>query len=79
MHPPPDRHARLHMQHRLLHLRAAGSVRGQRKERQVLKIAKYSDEWNLSPPHRVAELVRKASTHRYLTFDPVIEHIASEI
>ncbi len=26
------------------------------------KIAKSSDEWNLSPPHRVAELVRKALT-----------------
>ena len=32
--------------------------------------AKYSDEWYLSPPHRVAKLVRKASTHRYLSFDP---------
>ena len=38
--------------------------------------AKYSDEWYLSPPHRVAKLVRKASTHRYLSFDPVTEHIA---
>jgi hypothetical protein len=43
------------------------------------KIAKYSDEWCLSPPHRVGELVRKASTHRYLSFDPVTEHIASEM
>ena len=41
--------------------------------------AKYSDEWYLSPPHRVAELVRKASTHRYLSFDPVTEHIPSEM
>ena len=41
--------------------------------------AKYSDEPHLSPPHRVAELVRKASTHRYLSFDPVTEHIASEL
>ena len=40
--------------------------------------AKYSDEWYLSPPHRVTELVRKASTHRSLSFDPVTEHIASE-
>ena len=37
------------------------------------KIAKYWDEWYLSPPHRVAELVRKASTHRYLSFNPVTE------
>ncbi len=72
MSPPPDRHARSHMQHRLLHLRMR-RARGQRK------IAKYSDEWRLSPPHRVAELVRKASTHRYLSFDPVTEHIASEM
>ena len=43
------------------------------------KIAKYSDEWCLSPPHRVGELVPKASTHRYLSFDPVTEHIASEM
>ena len=43
------------------------------------KIPKYSDEWCLSPPHRVAELVRKASTHRYLSFDPMTEHIASEM
>ena len=43
------------------------------------KIAKYLDEWYLSPPHRVAELVRKASTHRYLSFDPVTEHIPSEM
>ncbi len=43
------------------------------------KIAKYSDEWCLSPPHRVGELVRKAGTHRYLSFDPVTEHIASEM
>jgi hypothetical protein len=43
------------------------------------KIAKYSDEWYLSRLHRVAELVRKASTHRYLSFDPVTEHIASEM
>jgi hypothetical protein len=43
------------------------------------KIAKYSDEWYLSPPHRVGELARKASTHRYLSFDPVTEHIASEM
>ncbi len=44
------------------------------------KIAKYSDEWYLSPPpHRVGELVRLASTHRYLSFDPVTEHIASEM
>ncbi len=28
---------------------------------------------------RVAELVRKASTHRCLSFDPVTEHIASEM
>jgi hypothetical protein len=41
------------------------------------KIAKYSDEWCLSPPHRVGELVRKASTH--ISFDPVTEHIASEM
>ena len=41
--------------------------------------AKYSDEWYLSPPHRVTELVRKASTHRSLSFDPVTEHIASEM
>jgi hypothetical protein len=41
--------------------------------------AKYSDEWYLSPPHRVAELVRKASTHRYLSFNPETEHIASEM
>ena len=45
-----------------------------------VKIAKhYSDDWHLSRPHRVAELVRKASTHRYLSFDPVTEHIASEM
>jgi hypothetical protein len=31
----------------------------------------------LSPPHRVGELVRKASTH--ISFDPVTEHIASEM
>ena len=43
------------------------------------KIAKYSDEWYLSPAHRVGELVRLASTHRYLSFDPVTEHIASEM
>ena len=43
------------------------------------KIAKYSDEWYLSPPHRVAELVRKAGTRRYLSFDAVTEHIASEM
>jgi hypothetical protein len=43
------------------------------------KIAEYWDEWYLSPPHRVGELVRKASTHRYLSFDPVTEHIASEM
>ena len=30
-------------------------------------------------PHRVAKLVRKASTHRYLSFDPVTEHIPSEM
>ena len=41
--------------------------------------AKYSDPWYLSPPHRVTELVRKASTHRSLSFDPVTEHIASEM
>jgi hypothetical protein len=41
--------------------------------------AKYPDEWYLSPPHRVAKLVRKASTHRYLSFDAVTEHIASEM
>ena len=41
--------------------------------------AKYSDEWYLSPLHRVAELVRKASTHRYLSVDAVTEHIASEM
>ena len=41
--------------------------------------AKYSDPWYLSPLHRVAELVRKASTRRYLSFDAVIEHIASEM
>ncbi len=41
--------------------------------------ARYSDEWYLSPPHRVAELVRKASTRRYLSFDPVTEHIAREM
>ena len=34
------------------------------------KIAKYSDEWCLSPPHRVTKLVRKAGAHRYLSFDP---------
>ncbi len=28
---------------------------------------------------RVAKLVRKASTHRCLSFDPVTEHIASEM
>jgi hypothetical protein len=28
---------------------------------------------------RVAKLVRKASTRRYLSFDPVTEHIASEM
>ncbi len=33
--PPPDRHARSHMQHRLLHLRVR-RARGQRKDRQVL-------------------------------------------
>jgi hypothetical protein len=43
------------------------------------KAARYSDERYLSPPHRVAELVRKASTHRYLSFDPVTEHTASEM
>ena len=43
------------------------------------KIAKYSDEWYLSPPHRVGKLVRKAGTHRYLSFDAVTEHIASEM
>ena len=42
-------------------------------------IAKYSDEWYLSPPHRVGELVRRASTHRYLSFDLMTEHIASEM
>ncbi len=31
------------------------------------------------PPHRVAELVRKASTHRYLSFGPLTEHTASEM
>jgi hypothetical protein len=41
--------------------------------------ARYSDEWYLSPPHRVGELVRKASTHRYLSFDAMTEHIASEM
>ncbi len=41
--------------------------------------AKCPDEWCLSPPHRVAELVRKASTHRYPSFDPMTEHIASEM
>jgi hypothetical protein len=42
------------------------------------KIAKYSVEWYLSLPHRVAELVRKASTgtDRYLSFDLVTEHSA---
>ena len=39
--------------------------------------AKYSDEWYLSPLHRVAELVRKASTGT--CFDPVTEQIASEM
>jgi hypothetical protein len=63
---------RSHMQHRLLHLRV------QRFEDSA-KIAKSSDEWYLSPPHRVAELVRKALTHRYPSFDPVTEHIASEL
>ncbi len=43
------------------------------------KIAKYSDEWSLSPPHRVGWLVRKASTRRYLSFNPVTEHVASEM
>jgi hypothetical protein len=44
------------------------------------KIAKHWDEWYLSPPpHRVGELVRLASTHRYLSFDPVTEHIVSEM
>ncbi len=43
------------------------------------KIAKYSDEWYLLPPHRVAELARKASIQRYLSVDPVTEHIASEM
>jgi hypothetical protein len=33
--PPPDRHARSHMQRRLLHLRVR-RARGQRKDRQVL-------------------------------------------
>jgi hypothetical protein len=43
------------------------------------KIAKYSDEWYLSPPHRVGKLVRKAGAHRYLSFDAVTEHIVSEM
>ncbi len=41
--------------------------------------AKYPDKWYLSPQHRVAELVRTGSAHRYLSFDAVIEHIASEM
>ena len=41
--------------------------------------ARYSDEWYLSPPHRVAGLVRKGSAHRYLSSDAVTEHIASEM
>jgi hypothetical protein len=44
--PPPDRHARSHMQRRLLHVRV-------RRFEGSAKIAKYSDEWYLSPPHRV--------------------------
>jgi hypothetical protein len=43
------------------------------------KIAKSSDEWYLSPLHRVGELVVNASTRRYLSFEPVTEHIASEM
>ena len=41
--------------------------------------AKYPDEWYLSPPHRVGELFRKASTHSDQSFDPMTEHIASEM
>ena len=40
------------------------------------KIAKYSDEWRLSPPHRVTKLVRKALRSTY-SLTPVTEHIAS--
>ncbi len=71
---PPDRHTRSHMQHRLLHLRV-------RRARGQGKIAKYSEKWYLSPPHRVVELVKKASTrsYTYISFDPVTEHIASEM
>jgi hypothetical protein len=69
---PPDRHERSHMQHRLLHLRVR-RARGQRKDRQVLgRVVSLA----AAPSPLV---VRKASTHRYLSFDPVTEHIASEM
>ena len=51
---------RPHMQHRLRHLRVRRALEDS------AKIAKYSDEWYLSPPHRVGQLARKASTHTYL-------------
>ena len=76
MPPPPDRHARSHMQRRLLHVRDVLRVR---RFEGSAKIAKYWDEWYLSPPHRVGELVVNASTHRYLSFGPLTEHIASEM
>ena len=65
--PPPDRHARSHMQHRLLHL--AGSRTAQRSP----------STRTSGTSRRRTDLVVNASTRRYLSVDAVTEHIASEM
>jgi hypothetical protein len=73
--PPPDFHVRSHMQHRLLHLRVR-RARGQRKHRQVLgRVVPLA----AAPSRRVGSKSKHSQAHRYLSFDAVTEHIASEM
>ena len=72
MPPPPDHHARS-LCSTDLHTYALRRARGQRKDRQAPSTR------TSGTSRRRTELVRKAGTHKYLSFDPVTEHIASEM